>query len=353
MADKSQLNLLRIRAWDEDIWRTIRGAKVLIDGKTGIIKGGAGGKFNGQKASGNMLHSKNAKQAKNTKKSRLQNVTKAFGQAMPKKEISKHFVKPHGAITPIMADRINKDTEKALAEVATRFDPAKDKLDKPDPVKQGKTRLSLYPQIQKRYDEIVAKEPQITKDLTDIVKAQGGRFAGIAARIKAADSLERKIKKNIADPEKDVYTPEEAISNMGDLIRYTAMAPSHDKLGETCNNVVAGLKESGYHIIEVDNKWMDPTKEGYRGLHLEVVTPDWSQHFELQIHSDESLDVKQRQHPLYELTRKMNEKEPTPLRNDLKHVSIEMGESLPMPKGIEKLKSRNNKNWRENHQDVV
>ena len=49
MADKTELNLARIRACDEEIWRTIRGAKVLIDAGTGEIKGGAGGKLNGQK----------------------------------------------------------------------------------------------------------------------------------------------------------------------------------------------------------------------------------------------------------------------------------------------------------------
>ncbi len=49
MADKTELNLARIRAYDEDIWRTIRGAKVLIEEGTGEIKGGMAGKWNGKK----------------------------------------------------------------------------------------------------------------------------------------------------------------------------------------------------------------------------------------------------------------------------------------------------------------
>lgn len=49
MADKTLLNLLRIRACDEEIWRTINNAKVLIDGDDGTIKGGMGGKWNGKK----------------------------------------------------------------------------------------------------------------------------------------------------------------------------------------------------------------------------------------------------------------------------------------------------------------
>lgn len=49
MADKSLLNILRIRAVDEEVWRTINNAKVLIDGDDGTIKGGMGGKWNGKK----------------------------------------------------------------------------------------------------------------------------------------------------------------------------------------------------------------------------------------------------------------------------------------------------------------
>ena len=50
MSDKTLENVLRIRAVDaEEIWRTIRGAKVMIDKGTGEIKGGAGGKMNGMK----------------------------------------------------------------------------------------------------------------------------------------------------------------------------------------------------------------------------------------------------------------------------------------------------------------
>lgn len=50
MPDNTKLNTERLRACDgEDIWRTINGAKVLIDEGTGEIKGGAGGKLNGKK----------------------------------------------------------------------------------------------------------------------------------------------------------------------------------------------------------------------------------------------------------------------------------------------------------------
>lgn len=330
MSDKSLLNLLRIRACDED-WKEEDHPRA----KNGqFTSGGAGG---------------GAAKPVET----LKGVAEAFKTAKPMgARASRWTIQAKGAVTKQIANKLNKDTKKSLAEVSSRFDPAKDKLGEPQPVKKGDIVMKRFPEMQKRYDEIRAKEPQITKDLMDIVKSQGGKFTGIPFRVKAAESLERKIADNIANPrKKNINTPEEAINAMGDIIRYTAMAPSHDKLGETCNNVVDGLKKAGYHIVEVDNKWMEPTDEGYHGLHLEVVTPDWSQHFELQVHSDEAIDIKARQHPLYEVTRvKSNSKA---LRNQIKRDSIKMGRSLPKPKGIEKLKSVKNDNWRENHQDVV
>ena len=49
MSNKWDENVRRIRALDEDAWRTINGAHVLIDGDSGEVKGGAGGKLNGRK----------------------------------------------------------------------------------------------------------------------------------------------------------------------------------------------------------------------------------------------------------------------------------------------------------------
>lgn len=325
MSDKSMLNLLRIRACDFDESKVNRDD----DGKFAPKGGGGGGA------------------------SALKEVAEAFKQPkLAGEKASKWQVQVSGAITKGTAVKLNQAIKKSLKDFRSRFDPAKEKLGEPNIVVKGDTTMKRYPEMQKRYDEIRAKEPQITKDLMEIVKAQGGQFGMLDFRTKGAKSLERKIKDNIANPRKDdVNTPEEAINAMGDIIRYTAMAPSHDKLGETCVNVVDGLKKAGYHIVELDNKWDNPTNEGYHGLHLEVVTPDWSQHFELQIHSNESLDIKARQHPLYEVIRVKNNGRA--LRNQLKHDSIKMGLSLPKPKGIEKLVSKENPDWRTNHQEVV
>ena len=100
MADKSLLNILRIRAMDEEVWRTINNAKVLIDGDDGTIKGGMGGKWNGKKFKPSW--GKNLKTGKKvlkpwkgkfthfqgTKKDLLEKLKKAAEPPKPKKHYS-------------------------------------------------------------------------------------------------------------------------------------------------------------------------------------------------------------------------------------------------------------------------
>ena len=82
MSDKREENIRRLRAVDEDTWRTIKGAHVLIGGD-GTIKGGAGGKLNGRKIGMKAISSGSKGITTGTaKKQALQNFTnKANGAA--------------------------------------------------------------------------------------------------------------------------------------------------------------------------------------------------------------------------------------------------------------------------------
>ena len=61
------------------------------------------------------------------------------------------------------------------------------------------------------------------------------------------------------------------------------------------------------------------------------------QRFEVQMHSEESLEVRNRSHPLYEEARKPSTSPER--REELEKQMIELVKTLPMPKDIEKLKS--------------
>lgn len=260
-------------------------------------------------------------------------------------------IMPECGISKYLADTINRQMADALKEIDGSFNPRTDTADVPKiyDVKNGKddAHFETLKDLQKDYETICAREPSISKDLCGIVKDLDGRLIGFPYRLKGAGSLERKIKSRV---ESDDISPQKAISEMGDIIRYTALSPTHDALGETANKIIEGMKKAGYHIVEVDNKWLKP-KGGYRGLHLAVVTPDWKQQFELQIHSKKSMEIKQRQHPIYEVTRTM--KNDDKRKDVLTNIMMAMGDSLPMPKGIEKIISKKNKNWMVDHKEVI
>lgn len=129
MADKTELNLARIRACDEDIWRTIRGAKVLIDEGTGEIKGGAGGKLNGQKFKPSFgrslktgkkvllpsIHTKFSHH-KGSKAELLQRLKKSVEppKTKSKDEVWQAYQKVESAKSAIWGSKTNEDLEQAL-----------------------------------------------------------------------------------------------------------------------------------------------------------------------------------------------------------------------------------------------
>lgn len=146
MADKTMLNVLRIRAVDEDIWRTINSAKVLIDGDDGTIKGGAGGKMNGMKYKPSWGKSaKTGKKVlkpfkakfshfKGTKKELFEKLKKAAEPPKPKKT-NKQIEEEHSKLSSLVFSIGNmekssghtvEDVEQLKAEIDEAFEAYKD-----------------------------------------------------------------------------------------------------------------------------------------------------------------------------------------------------------------------------------
>ena len=94
------------------------------------------------------------------------------------------------------------------------------------------------------------------------------------------------------------------------------------------------MKSRGYKVTKIDNKYLDKNSD-YKGIHLDCVSPD-GQKFELQIHSKESMAVKNKLHPLYEKWRIMKD---GPQREALSKQMKELSATLPMPNGIKELKN--------------
>lgn len=183
---------------------------------------------------------------------------------------------------------------------------------------------------QKAYDKARRAEPKITKDLVNISKGLGMEMTGLKYSVKTASSVESKIKrKKPANEPDDKY-----IRRMGDLVRYTQMG-KHSDLGTNTVKTIDALKKNGYKVTKVDNKYLDKNSD-YKGIHLDVVSPT-GQKFELQIHSKESMDVKNKLHPIYEKSRMMPND--SPKRLELENQMRAISATLPMPKGIENVKN--------------
>ncbi len=128
---------------------------------------------------------------------------------------------------------------------------------------------------------------------------------------------------------------EQIVREMGDLLRYTVVA-DHDDLVAVTKSFVKGFSSSGYTVDEIDNKYLSG-QGTYRGIHLGVLDKD-GQRFEVQVHSEKSLEVKYRNRTLYEEARKPSTSPER--RAELEREMAELVKSLPRPKDIEKLKSR-------------
>ena len=135
-------------------------------------------------------------------------------------------------------------------------------------------------------------------------------------------------------PGEVMLSDEQIVARMSDLVRYTVVA-DHDDLVATTESFVKGFRDAGFTIDELDNKYLSG-ESTYRGIHLSVLDAD-GQRFEVQVHSEKSLEVKYRNRTLYEEARKPS----TSLerRLELDKEMIEIVKSLPRPKDIEKLKS--------------
>lgn len=184
------------------------------------------------------------------------------------------------------------------------------------------------PECQAAYDASRAKEKGISKDLIGIADEDGSMMYGLDFSVKTGKSVRNKLdrKADAVEEKGDAAV----VSGMGDLVRYTQLT-DHDSIASTTKATVAKLQEKGYNVIEVDNKYQDP-KSDYKGIHIGAVSPT-GQTIELQVHSRESMRVKETIHPMYDVSRvKTN---PERVRKALQYEMRSISLSMTPPKGVE------------------
>jgi hypothetical protein len=123
------------------------------------------------------------------------------------------------------------------------------------------------------------------------------------------------------------FSPEEAVSDISDVLRYTFQyREAHYTQGVWAE--VERLKGQGFELHKLKNAW---SKEEYQGINSQWIEPESGQRFEVQFHSRISFEAKQLTHDAYKLLRtyQVDEFEKMILKAFQRKVSAD----VPIPPG--------------------
>lgn len=198
----------------------------------------------------------------------------------------------------------------------------------------------MSPAAIKAYDTARSSEPEITNTLLNVVDSfEGAKLDGVEFSVKTASSVEEKVFRKQQSALADGLKPlpdDEIIKQMTDVVRYTQVV-DHDSIVDATFKTEDLFQKKGFEIVERDNKYAlnDPS---YKGVHL-LVKDKKGVAFEVQVHSKESMAIKNANHILYEEARILPKGDQR--RAILEEQMKQNSRSLQNPKGIDKLKSYN------------
>jgi hypothetical protein len=165
-------------------------------------------------------------------------------------------------------------------------------------------------------------ERQITDDLVGSI-APSTTAHQLESRLKSPQSLARKIRK-LAGTEFNKQPLE-------DVVRYTIVAPDPDDLVPTSADACDSLKGQGWKMRHAIHSYVDGSR--YKGLH--VFLQSHGELIEVQIHSNESIEVKTQTTPLYLIERDLDQ--PRDKRADARNAAIALAAQMRQPAGIDDL----------------
>jgi len=196
------------------------------------------------------------------------------------------------------------------------------------------------PAVQAAYDKRIEDGRKITQDMIAISDKLGSRMMGLENCFKGGESTSRKIDK-VKDKWRakgEELSDEMALAKMDDVVRFSYKC-DHGKMVEQIAGLEKALADHGYEITERDNKFLpkgDGTERDYKAVHLQVKAPN-GELFEVQIQSEETIKVKNKNHPLYERSRKLPDGNEEKTR--LVRQMIDNWADMADPDGIQELPS--------------
>jgi hypothetical protein len=152
--------------------------------------------------------------------------------------------------------------------------------------------------VEARCDRIAELERgRISPALRAIESQDPGRhLVGFGDRLKDRD----RIKEKVYDKMKEFgFSPEEAVSEVSDTIRFTFQYPEA-RYTQGVWADIGRLKEQGFEQHTRKNSWSD---DQYKGINSQWIEPESGQRFEVQFHTHISFEAKQLTHKAYERLR--------------------------------------------------
>jgi hypothetical protein len=133
--------------------------------------------------------------------------------------------------------------------------------------------------------------------LKRVESAEAGRhLAGLSHMLKGEDRLKEKIADELAAPGISVR---EALGKVCDAVRYT-FTYSPQRYADGIHADVVRLKAEGFELMKLKNLWAE---EQYKGINSQWLRPGTGLRFEVQFHTQESLEAKELTHEAYERIR--------------------------------------------------
>ncbi|MFD7156027.1 hypothetical protein ACFV9C_15580 [Kribbella sp. NPDC059898] len=165
-------------------------------------------------------------------------------------------------------------------------------------------------------------EAELTDDLVAAIRDDTTTYQ-LQNRVKSPQSLARKIRK--------LAGTQFGKQPLEDVVRYTIVAPDPDDLVPRAVEAHDSLRRHGWSTNGAVHSYADGSR--YKGLHLYL--EKHGQRAELQLHSHESIDVKNRTTALYVVERDATQ--PRDKRAEAREAAIAMSAELRQPRGIDDL----------------
>ena len=180
-------------------------------------------------------------------------------------------------------------------------------------------------------------EPTYSKDMKDIEKSNPNvKLYGFEFRLKSFDSLYRKIKSDALDYLKDGYSKDEAYNEASKKIhdgnRYTFVIKDNDFTNDYFK-VQKTLEKKGYKLIKCKNT-LSNTNSPYRGINNQYELN--GNYVEIQFHTKQSIEIKEKNHKLYEISRL--KETPDDVKEKLQLEMKENNSKLTIPNDVDNIK---------------